>query len=259
MSDYYIIDFGVNFANEKRYPSAKLDTIMKESWDSGVEKMVCISNSMKEAYLISKLSKKYEHMHYTLGVHPHNASQFTVKDLGFIESHKDDKKFFAIGECGLDYNRMFSSKESQIFAFEEQIKLAKKLNKKLYLHCRDAYDDFIEILKKHEYYNGIVHCFTGTVVQALELTKLNFKLGITGWLLDKRRNQDLIKVISHHDISLDKILIETDAPFMPIYPKKESTPVDLWYVLEEIARIKKMDRNVVGTKIYENSVKFLTN
>jgi TatD DNase family protein len=213
---------------------------------------------MKEAGIMSVLSKKYEHMHYTLGVHPHNASQFTVKDLAFIESHTNDKKFFAIGECGLDYNRMFSTKEEQIYAFEEQIKLAKKLNKKLYLHCRDAYDDFIKILTEHQYYNGIVHCFTGTVSQALELTRLNFKLGITGWLLDKRRNKDLVEVISEPNILIDMLLIETDAPYMPIYPKKESVSGDLWIVLEEIARLKKMSIDVVGTKLYENSVKFLT-
>ena len=81
MAEHYIIDFGVNFANTKRYPSTKLDVIMEESWNGGVEKMVCISNSMEEARIISDLSKKYDCMYYTLGVHPHNASQFTPKDL----------------------------------------------------------------------------------------------------------------------------------------------------------------------------------
>lgn len=94
--------------------------------------------------------------------------------------------------------------------------------------------------------------------QALELTRLNFKLGITGWLLDKRRNKDLIEVISEPNILIDMLLIETDAPYMPIYPKKESVSGDLWIVLEEIARLKKMSIDVVGTKLYENSVKFLT-
>jgi TatD DNase family protein len=264
MSEYYIIDFGVNYANEKRYPPETLDSLMQDAWTDGIEKVVCISNSMKESKLITELAKKYEHMHYTLGVHPHNAKQFSHKDLEFIESHKSDKKFFAIGECGLDYSRMFSPKENQIIAFESQIKLAKQLNKKMYLHCRDenqkfnAYDDFIQLLHKYSYYNGIVHCFTGTVTQALELTKLNFKLGITGWILDSRRNKDLLEAIAHPEITIDMLLIETDAPFMPIYPKKESTSSDLWIILEQIAKIKKLEVNFVGEQIYKNSIKFLT-
>jgi TatD DNase family protein len=153
---------------------------------------------------------------------------------------------------------MFSPKDKQIYAFEEQIKLAKELNIKLYLHCRDAYDDLIHIIKKYNYFNGLIHCFTGNIIQAIEFTKLGFKLGITGWLLDKRRNKDLQDVISHPEITIDMLVIETDAPFMPLYPKKESTPSDLWIVLEEIAKIKNMDLNVVGEKIYDNSVKFLS-
>lgn len=198
-----------------------------------------------------------KNIHYTLGIHPHNASQFKLNDLEYIESQNNDEKFFAIGECGLDYKRMFSKKEEQIYAFEQQLILAKKLNKKLYLHCRDAYDDFILIIKKHEYYNGIIHCFTGNVTHALELTKLNFKLGITGWLLDKRRNKDLIEALSHPEITIDMLLLETDAPYMPIYPKKESTSDDLWKVLEEIARIKNLPVDIIGSKIYNNSIKFL--
>ncbi len=258
MSEYYIIDFGVNFASDKRYPDSVLDKLMMDSWNDGVEKIVCISNSMKEAKRIITLKQKYEHMHYTLGVHPHSAKDFKQTDIDFIRSHKSDIKFFAIGECGLDYNRMFSPKDKQIYAFEEQIKLAKELNKKLYLHCRDAYDDFIQIIKKHKYYNGLIHCFTGNVAQALEFTKLGFKLGITGWIFDNRRNKDLIEVISHPRITVDMLVIETDAPFMSIRPKKESIPSDLWQVLEKIAELKKLDVNYVGEKIYDNSKKFLS-
>jgi TatD DNase family protein len=257
MSEYYIIDFGVNFANNTRYPDEKVKSIMEQSWNDGVEKIVCISNSIKESKRIIKMKDKFENMYYTLGVHPHNAKDFKFSDIDFIKTYQKDPKFFAIGECGLDYNRMFSPKDAQIYAFEEQIKLSKELNKKMYLHCRDAYDDFIHIIKKHNYYNGLIHCFTGNVTQALEFTKLGFKLGITGWLLDKRRNKDLQDVVYHPEITIDMLVVETDAPFMPIYPKKESLSSDLWHVLEEIANLKKLDKHSVGAKIYDNSVKFL--
>jgi TatD DNase family protein len=259
MSEYYIIDFGVNFATEKRYPSDVLDKIMIDLYNDGVEKVVCISNQMREAKRIINLKEKYDSMHYTLGVHPHNASKFKDSDLEFIKSYVSDPKFFAIGECGLDYNRMFTPKDKQIYAFERQIILAKELNKKLYLHCRDAFDDFIEIIKKHNYYNGLIHCFTGNIVQALEFTKLGFKLGITGWIFDEARNSDLVDVIKHDSITIDMLVVETDAPFMPLKPKKESTPSDLWKVIERIAELKHLNYDYVGQKIYENSKIFLQN
>jgi TatD DNase family protein len=154
---------------------------------------------------------------------------------------------------------MFTPKDKQIYAFERQIILAKELNKKLYLHCRDAFDDFIEIIKKHNYYNGLIHCFTGNIVQALEFTKLGFKLGITGWIFDEARNSDLVDVIKHDSITIDMLVVETDAPFMPLKPKKESTPSDLWKVIERIAELKHLNYDYVGQKIYENSKIFLQN
>lgn len=110
MSEYYIIDFGVNFASDRRYPDLVLDKLMQDSWNDGIEKVVCISNSMKEAKRIITLKQKYEHMHYTLGIHPHNAKEFKQADIDFIRSHSTDSKFFAIGECGLDYNRLEKDK-----------------------------------------------------------------------------------------------------------------------------------------------------
>jgi len=83
---------------------------------------------------------------------------------------------------------MFSDPAKQKEVFSLQIDLAKKHNKNLYLHCRDAYDDFIGLLKTRGYYKGLIHCFTGNITQALELVGLGFKLGITGWIFDSRRN-----------------------------------------------------------------------
>ncbi len=254
---FYTIDFGVNYANPSRYPETKLSNLMEESYMAGVDKVVCISNSMKESKIILEMEKKYPNMYFTLGIHPHNAKQFQQSDIEFIEKNLSNPKCYGIGECGLDYNRMFSPKEKQLEVFGLQIDLAKKYNIPLYLHCRDAWDDFVGLLKEKNYSNGLVHCFTGNLTQALELVGMGFKLGITGWLLDSRRNKDLSNVIKSNLITLDMLVVETDAPFMPIKPAKESVPSDTGYIVEEIARLKKIDFIQCGKQIYSNSIRML--
>lgn len=254
---YYTVDFGVNFANSSRYPETKLNQLLEESYKAGVDKVVCISNGIKESVQILEMEKKYPNMHFTLGIHPHNAKQFVKSNIEFLEANILNPKCFGVGECGLDYNRMFSPKEKQLEVFELQINLASKYNVPLYLHCRDAWDDFIKLLKEKNYFNGLVHCFTGNLSQALELTNLGFKLGITGWIFDSRRNKDLVNVVKNKKITLDMLVVETDAPFMPIKPAKESIPSDTGYIIEEIARLKNIDIIECGKQIYKNSIKML--
>lgn len=254
---YYTVDFGVNFANPSRYSKSKLDQLIEESYEQGVDKLVSISNSIKESKLNLELASTYENFHFTLGIHPHNAKLFKKSDIAFLEANLSNPKCFGVGECGLDYNRMFSPKEKQLEVFGLQIDLASKYNLPLYLHCRDAWDDFIGLLKEKNYFNGLVHCFTGNLSQALELTSLGFKLGITGWIFDTRRNKDLVHAIKNKKITLDMLVVETDAPFMPIKPAKESVPADTGYIIEEIARLKQIDVIECGKQIYSNSLKML--
>lgn len=257
MDSYYTIDFGCNYADTKKYSKTKLKKILDESYELGVNKIVCISNCLKEAKINIALAAEYPNLHFTLGIHPHHALEFKEDDLIFLEEHITHKKCFGIGECGLDFNRMFSSKEEQIYAFVKQLELAKKCNAKLYLHCRDAYDDFIKIIKNNEYYNGLIHCFTGTIEQAIEFTSLGFKLGITGWLLDNRRNADLVNVVKDKRIKLDMLIVETDAPWMAIRPARESRPENTADIVERIAKLKNLDTIECGKIMYETALKFL--
>jgi len=254
---FYTVDFGVNFANKSRYPDVELEKLMEESYNSGVDKVVCISNNITESKINLELEKKFPNLHYTLGIHPHNSKQFKKSDVSFLEANISNPKCFGIGECGLDYNRMFSPKEKQLEVFGIQIDLASKYNLPLYLHCRDAWDDFIGLLREKKYFNGLVHCFTGNLNQALELVGLGFKLGITGWIFDSRRNNDLVNVVKNKKIPLNMLVVETDAPFMPIRPAKISIPSDTGYIVEEIARLRQIDIIDCGKQIYSNSIQML--
>jgi TatD DNase family protein len=254
---FYTVDFGINLASQKYYSDEDVEEIMVESYKNGVGSIVSISNNIKESERNIMLSKTYEHLYYTIGVHPHNAKNFKKTDIEFLEANINGPKCFGLGECGLDYNRMFSSKESQQYAFRQQIELAKKYDKKMYLHCRDAYEDFINVLTEYGYYKGLVHTFSGNISQALELTGLGFKLGITGMLLDKRRNKDLVKVIQDPRIKLEHLIVETDAPFMPIYDTKKSSPIDTGEIVRRINDIKDLEFVRTGKILYKNSVNFL--
>lgn len=261
MTDSYCtIDFGVNYSGHG-YKEADVKRILENAYNLGVDKVVCISNEMSEAVANIELANKIEQLHFTLGVHPHNAKDFKDSDLKFISDNLSNPKCFGIGEAGLDFNRNFSPRDKQIYAFTKQLELAKQSNSKLYLHCREAYPEFIQIIKQHKYYNGIVHCFTGTLEQALELTNLGFKLGITGWLLDNRRNSDLVSVVSSSNIKLTSLLVETDAPFMAIRStkRKNSLPEDTALVVKRIAELKQIDEIECGKALYANAIEFLKN
>jgi TatD DNase family protein len=259
---FNIIDFGVNYG--KNLTEDKLIHTLNKAADEGVTHVVSISNSLAEiqrninnhAVLKDNINLKY---YFTAGVHPHNGKELKAHKLEVIENCFRDHSpvCFAVGECGLDYNRMFSPKEDQIHAFHLQIELAKRLNKPLYLHCRDAFDDFIAILHQHSYYNGLIHCFTGNLDQALQFTNLGFKLGITGWLLDKRRNHELIGAISDPRITVDMLIAETDAPYLSIDRKRKARPEDVRVIIERIAQLKGIEKDLCAETIYQNSLKLL--
>ena len=192
-----IIDFGVNYATSK-YTTDKVKDILNRSFKSGVTHVLSISNSIIESERNIVLANEIPQLYFTVGCHPHYAKDFKSSDEEIISKLIQHPKCFGIGECGLDFNRNFSSRAEQLHVFKLQALLAKSQNKKLYLHCRDAYPEFIEILKEVNYFNGLVHCFTGSLIQAQELVSLGFKLGITGWLLDKRRNESLLVVTQFH-------------------------------------------------------------
>ena len=247
------IDFGVNYANKKKMGFAKVKKVVEDSFFEGVDKIVCISNTVKECVTNIKYSSELINLHFTLGVHPIYSDGFRDEDIDFIEKNLETPKCFGIGEFGLDYHHG-PSKEIQMNAFEKQLILAKKTNAKMYLHCRDAFDDFISIIKKHEYYNGFIHCFTGTLEQAIEYKNLGFKIGVTGYIF---RNPLFASVIGNDLITLDDIIVETDAPHMRIHPKKFSSPSDILTIIKKISELKKMDYVECGNKLYQTSLKFL--
>jgi TatD DNase family protein len=152
----------------------------------------------------------------TAGVHPHNAKDWDAAALARLRELAAGAAatLAAIGECGLDYNRNFSPPQAQRQCFEDQLALAAQLGKPVFLHERDAFDDFVSILKKYRANlpGAVVHCFTGGAAELEAYLELDCYIGITGWICDERRGAHLVPLLPR--IPADRLLLETDAPYL---------------------------------------------
>lgn len=248
---YY--DIGLNLFC-KQFPEP--ERIISEAVDNGV---CCIltGTDRKENQKINDFIKTHEAFG-TAGIHPHNADGARQEDFQLIEQLiGENKKVVAVGECGLDYDRMFSTKENQIRCLEKQIVLAEKLNKPLFLHERSAADDFIKRFKKHPDIckNSVVHCFTGNKVTLDKYLSMGFSIGITGWVCDDRRGKELREAV--RIIPLDRILVETDAPYLT--PKnvpglaRTNVPQNVKYVVRDLAKYMKVSEDVLLENARKNT------
>lgn len=240
---YY--DIGLNLFC-KQFPEP--EKVIGEAGNDGV---CCIltGTDRKENEKINDFVKTHE-VFGTAGIHPHNADRARQEDFKFIEQIvSENEKIVAIGECGLDYDRMFSAKENQIRCLEKHIVLAKKLNMPLFLHERSAADDFIKRFKKHLdlCQNSVVHCFTGDKETLDKYLTMGFSIGITGWICDDRRGKELREAV--RIIPLDRILVETDAPYLT--PKNVSglgrtnVPQNIKYVVRDLAKYMKVSEEAL--------------
>lgn len=240
---YY--DIGLNLFC-KQFPEP--EKVIEEAIN---DQICCIltGTDMKENMRINDFVKTHD-VFGTAGIHPHNADRARQEDFQLIEKIlSENGKIVAVGECGLDYDRMFSTKENQIRCLEKHIVLAEKLDKPLFLHERSAADDFIKRLKKHPDIcrKSVVHCFAGDKITLDKYLSMGFSIGITGWICDDRRGKELREAV--RIIPLDRILVETDAPYLT--PKNVSgldrtnVPQNIQYVVRDLAKYMKVAEDVL--------------
>ncbi|ADZ91389.1 TatD family hydrolase [Marinomonas mediterranea] len=240
-----MIDIGVNI-NHSLYLD-DLTLFQDELKQNDVEGVICIASDLEETAIISDLCKNHSNFWFTAGCHPHQAKTWSENSEIALEQYIPHS--VAIGETGLDYNRNYSTPHQQRLAFEAQINLANKHNKPLYLHERDAHDDLVGMLKelKSEGTKGVLHCFTGGVDELKVYLELGLYIGVTGWLLDERRGDELKEAVRY--IPDDRLLIETDAPYLVprnIRPRpKKNHPKYLPYIAQELARIRSVNVETV--------------
>ncbi len=236
-----LIDIGANLGHESF--DADRDAVLARARAAGVVQMVVTGASREGSRRALEVARAHPGFLYaTAGVHPHHASEYTEEADAELRALHVAPEIVAVGECGLDYHRDFSPRPAQRRAFERQLQLAAELGKPLFLHQRDAHDDFLAILRNFDGRLGsaVVHCFTGTREQMLECLDAGYYIGITGWLCDERRGLHLREMV--RDIPAERLLIETDAPYLlprtvrPMPAHRRNEPMYLRHIVEELAR-----------------------
>lgn len=216
--------------------------VLQRALDAGVSHFLVTGSDQDDSTLAVKLSNQYRNgMYASTGVHPHLANTWQDDTYHALKELARNERVVAIGEAGLDYHRNYSTRDQQVHAFKQQIELAIELQKPLFLHERDAHDDFHQIITEYtsDLGNVVVHCFTGDERALENYLALGFYIGITGWICDERRGTHLHSLVK--TIPEDRLMIETDAPYLfprtikPRPKKQRNEPAYLPHIAEQIA------------------------
>ena len=242
--------------NARQFAEDREETIQRAR-DAGVEYMVVVGFDHETIPLAIEIAEQHENIYAAVGWHPVDAIDMTEKELEWIEELSAHPKVAAIGEMGLDYHWDKSPKDVQKKVFRQQIALAKKVNMPIIIHNREATEDIIAILQEENAaeIGGIMHCYNDSVRYVQTCLDMNFYISLGGPVTFK--NAPLPKEVAKQ-VPLDRLLIETDAPFLAPHPYrgKRNEPAYVARVAEDIAALREMDVNEVGRITTENAKRF---
>ena len=236
-----------------------LGDILDAANNVGVEYFFCPASKEKEIEDLINLSESYQkNIFCSIGIHPHNASDLKPNTIENLKKYLGNQHVKAIGEIGLDYYRNFQSPEIQKKCFNAFLELASTNQYPVFLHHREAFDDFYPMIKNciGEVPDSIVHCFTGTKSELKKFLDLGLYIGITGWICDPKRGADLREIIKY--IPLDRLLIETDAPYL--VPKNmvnkprnnRNEPLFLEHIANDISELLNIDKALLAEETTNN-------
>lgn len=254
--DFQIIDTHAHYDDESF--NNDRDEVFRELKENGVIGVMNCASSYESLKLTDKLSKNYDFIFAALGIHPENSDELSDNTLEEIRGYiKKNNKVLAIGEIGLDYYWDENpSREIQIEAFKKQMRLARELDLPVVIHDRDAHKDTLEVIKQFPEVNGIIHCFSGSVEFAKECIKLGYYIGFTGVVTFKNAKK-VLEVVK--EIPLDRILVETDCPYMSPEPfrGKRNRSDYIKQMILKIAEIKGLDPSEANKKFNENFIRLV--
>ena len=283
-----LIDIGVNYTN----PECKKDWqgMLSRAAAAGVSSVLltgtCLSSSSEVKQVVHDTSTSSPvRLSYTVGIHPHRAKSF---HSGSIDAMRNllisDPRAVAVGECGLDFHRNLSAPAQQKVAFREQVRLACELEMPLFVHEREAHRELLEVLDEFgscsllsaadgssaQLKDGggrelnrpvlppiVIHCFTGSREEAMVYLERGFYIGLTGTLCKKERGASLRELVASPDFPLERLMLETDAPYMGfVKSRRSSEPADVALIAETVAKLKSMDVCDVRRIVTETTVDF---
>jgi TatD DNase family protein len=231
------------------------DEVLGRAKSQGIGYIVNIGSSVSGSQKSLELSKKYDFVYATVGLHPHEADSFNQEQEFILKNLAKDDKVVAIGEIGLDYYKNYSRPENQRPLFLALLGLAKDLNLPVVIHSRQAETDILRILKEVRPAKAVFHCFSGDENFLRECLGLGFFLSFTCNVTYKKADK-LRRLVAA--APLDRLMLETDAPFLP--PEglrgRRNEPVNVKLLAEEIARIKGIGLEEIARITTENATEF---
>lgn len=215
------------------------EAALRQAEEAGVERVITIGTEPADHPVVLELARKhFPKVACTLGVHPHDAVSFDDTCRDFMRKHLPEPEVVAVAEIGLDYYYDHSPRETQISVFEQQMEMAASFGLPVQVHTRDAEEDTVEVLKAFRgRVRGVIHCFTGSAWLAQQVLNCGFNLSISGVVTFKNA-EELRKTVA--STPLDRIHVETDAPFLAPVPLRgrPNTPAYMVHTAEKIAELK---------------------
>lgn len=232
------------------------DELLSSLFQNDVNYIINASSNISSSQDAINLSNKYPNLYASVGIHPIDVDEMSESDIDVLRNMcKGNSKVVAIGEVGLDYHYNRQNNETQKYWFERQLQLAKENNLPVIIHSREASQECFDIIKKanlSQKRNGVIHCYSGSAEMALEYIEMGFYIGIGG-VITFNNARKLIEVVE--TIPLNKILIETDSPYLSPVPNrgKRNNSHNLIYIAEKIGQIKQISVNKVSKVTSENA------
>ena len=256
-----LIDIGVNLTNKRLRFEA--EQVIQQASEVGVTHQIVTGTSLQHSQLAIQLCQQFpEQLYCTAGVHPHDAKEWQADSADQLRQLLDQSCVVAVGETGLDFNRNFSPRDQQIAVFQQQLEIACEYHKPVFLHQRDAMDTFTQLLGeyRHQLDHVVVHCFTDNRQALYALLELDCHIGITGWICDERRGQELQSLVK--EIPTNRLMLETDAPYLlprdlqPAPADKTNYPKYLPHILQAVAHHQNKDMQQLAHEVLTTTQEF---
>lgn len=232
-----------------------LEEVLKKVQAAGVTRILNCSSNIESCLKTLELVKKYDFIYGAIGVHPQDAGE-VPSNLNKIADMLSNNKIKAVGEIGLDYYYEGYDRDLQIRAFREQMDIAKQLGLPVVIHDRDAHEDTLKVIKEFKGVKGVLHCYSGSLEFAREVLKQDYYLGFTGVVTFKNAKK---AVEVAREIPIEKMLIETDCPYMAPTPHRgdRNDSSYLTHIIEKIAELREVDKEYITSTTYENGNRLL--
>ena len=234
----------------------QLDLVLSRAAAAGVTRMITIGTDLDDDLAAIELCRAVPNVRCAVGVHPNHCGNVPIEDLPGLRHLQADPSVVALGEMGLDYHHQFSPRQRQREVFEFQLQLAAELHRSIVIHCREATDDCLAILRGFAAVGAVFHCFTGTPDEARRILDAGYLLGFTGAVTFKK-NDELRAACAL--APLDRILVETDAPYLspePVRKQKTNEPAFVMHVATVIAKVKGVSVEELDRATTENVARF---